>query len=85
MRFEGWNHTPEGYGARFDVQSASLWLRVFFHTPVLDRFAYPALVSRGHGYLRQPLDASAQDLGVVTTPVGASTRLATSRRVPRPR
>lgn len=85
MRLEGWNHIPDGYGARFDVPSAPLWIRVLFHTPVLDRFAYPALVRRGHGYLLPPADTSAQDLGMVTPgwrvdpagyePPGSSVRL----------
>ena len=52
MRLEGWNHIPEGYGASFDIASAPLWLRVWFHTPFLDRWAYPQLVRRGHGCLR---------------------------------
>ena len=51
MRLEGWNHVPEGYGASFDVRSAPLWLRVWFRTPFLDRWAYPQLVRRGLGYL----------------------------------
>jgi hypothetical protein len=40
---------PEGYGATFDVASAPLWLRVWFTTPFVDRFAYPLLVKRGFG------------------------------------
>ena len=58
---------------------------MLFHTPVLDRFAYPALVRRGHGYLLPPADTSAQDLGMVTPgwrvdpagyePPGSSVRL----------
>lgn len=52
MRLEGWNHIPDGYGARFDLPAAPRWLRVLFRTPFLDRFAYPLLVKRGHGYLQ---------------------------------
>ena len=52
MRLEGWNHVPEGYGASFDVAAAPWWLRALYGTPLLDRFAYPLLVRRGHGCLR---------------------------------
>lgn len=52
VRLEGWNHIPAGYGARFDVKAAPLWLRMLFHTPFIDRFAYPLLVRRGRGYLQ---------------------------------
>ena len=48
---EGWNHIPRGYGASFDVASAPWWLRAWFRTPFVDRYAYPRLVRRGHGYL----------------------------------
>jgi len=48
---EGWNVLPRGYGARFDAQAATLWLRLLVGTPFLDRFAYPLLVRRGHAYL----------------------------------
>jgi hypothetical protein len=51
MRLEGWNHIPLGYGARFDVASAPWWLRLWFHTPFIDRFAYPRLVERSLGFL----------------------------------
>lgn len=51
MRLEGWNHVPIGYGASFDVHAAPIWLRVWFHTPFIDRFAYPQMVKRGFGYL----------------------------------
>ena len=65
MRLEGWNHIPEGYGARFDVKAAPLWLRFLFNTPVIDRFAYPLLVKRGHGYLRTSPEWPAERLGDV--------------------
>jgi hypothetical protein len=52
MRLEGWNHVPEGYGASFDVTAAPLWLRLWFRTPFLDRWAHPVMVRRGFGFLR---------------------------------
>jgi hypothetical protein len=51
VRLEGWNHVPNGLGAWFDLAAAPWWLRVWFHTPFVDRFAYPILVRRGHGQL----------------------------------
>lgn len=65
MRLEGWNHIPAGYGARFDVAAAPAWLRMLFHAPFVDRFAYPLLVRRGHGYLQPSPDAAAAELGPV--------------------
>ena len=53
MRLEGWNHIPEGYSATFDAPSAPLWLRMWFRTPFVDRFAYPLMVKGGFGYLRR--------------------------------
>jgi hypothetical protein len=66
VRLEGWNHIPEGYGARFDARSAPGWLRLLFHTPFVDRFAYPLLVQRGHGYLRPSPGVHEQELGSVS-------------------
>lgn len=57
---------PEGYGARFDVRAAPLWLRVLFHTPFIDRFAYPLLVRRGHGYLQAFPEPPPEGLGEVS-------------------
>lgn len=51
MELEGWNSIPDGYGASFDLEAAPLWLRLWFGTPFIDRFAYPVMVRRGHGYL----------------------------------
>ena len=51
MNLDGWNVLPRGYGARFDTRAAPLWLRLLFGTPLLDRFAYPLMVRRGHAYL----------------------------------
>lgn len=51
VKLDGWNAMPRGYGVRFDVDAAPLWLRVFFRTPFIDRFAHPLMVRRGHAYL----------------------------------
>ena len=51
MTLEGWDHVPRGYGATFDVSAAPLWLRIWFRTPFLDRFAHPRMVERGCAYL----------------------------------
>ena len=51
MRLEGWNHIPDGFGAQFDLVAAPWWLPAWFRTPLLDRFAYPVVVRRGHGWL----------------------------------
>ena len=51
MTLEGWNHIPRGDGADFDVTTVPWWLRVWFRTPFVDRYVYPRLVARGHGYL----------------------------------
>jgi hypothetical protein len=51
MELEGWNSIPDGYGASFDTKAAPLWLRLWFNTPLVDRFAYPVMVQRGFGYL----------------------------------
>ena len=61
MTLEGWNHIPHGYGADFDVASAPWWLRLWFGTPFVDRYAYPHLVRRGHGYLTPDLGFPAVD------------------------
>lgn len=51
MELEGWNHVPIGYAADFDVRAAPRWLRLWFRTPFVDRFAYPRMVARGFGHL----------------------------------
>jgi len=51
VELEGWNSIPVGYGAQFDLHGAPWWLRVWFHTPFVDRYAYPAVVRRGFGWL----------------------------------
>lgn len=51
MRLEGWNSIPAGYGATFDLAAAPRWLRVWFQSPLIDRFAYPLLVAFGYGWL----------------------------------
>lgn len=51
MRLEGWNHIPNGYLAEFETQTLPLWLRAWRRIPFVDRFSYPLIVARGHGYL----------------------------------
>ena len=51
VKLNGWNVMPRGYSLRFDVDAAPFWLRAFFRTPFLDRFAHPLMVRRGHAYL----------------------------------
>jgi hypothetical protein len=51
VTLEGWDHVPRGYGAEFDTAAAPWWLRLWFRTPFLDRYAYPRLVTRGLGFL----------------------------------
>lgn len=58
MQLNGWNVIPEGYGVRFEVDAAPLWMRVLFRTPFIDRFAYPLMVRRGLAYL-SPLPGDA--------------------------
>lgn len=48
---EGWNRIPEGYSATFDLAAAPRWLRAWFHSPLIDRFAYRLLVALGYGWL----------------------------------
>lgn len=48
---EGWNHVPAGFAAEFELVGAPWWLRAWFVTPFVDRFAYPVIVRRGHGRL----------------------------------
>jgi hypothetical protein len=61
MELEGWNHVPIGYSAQFDVRSAPAWLRAWFRTPFVDRFAYPRMVDRGFGYLVPHPDVTPDD------------------------
>ena len=65
MRLEGWNTMPDGYGSRFEMSRAPLWLRLWFRTPVLDKFAYPVAVRRGFGYLIADPEWPADRLGEV--------------------
>ena len=65
MRLEGWNTIPDGYGARFETSRTPLWLRLWFRTPVLDKFAYPVVIRRGFGYLTPNLGQPADTLGEV--------------------
>lgn len=63
VRLEGWNSIPERYGADFDLRSAPRWLRLWFHTPILDRYAYPVVVRRGYGWLSPHPGLSANEFG----------------------
>jgi hypothetical protein len=65
MRLEAWNDIPHGYSARYDIKSAPLWLRAVVHTPFVDRFAYPVLLRRGHGYLSPSPAIPAEQLDAV--------------------
>jgi hypothetical protein len=58
MRLVGWNDIPPGYGAQFELDGAPAWLRLWFRTPFLDRFAYPVAVRRGYGWLTPPPGAA---------------------------
>lgn len=66
MRLIGWNDVPAGFGARFEVRSAPLWLRLLFRMKILDRFAYPLVVRRGLGFLRAHDDAPPTQRGTVS-------------------
>jgi hypothetical protein len=61
----GWNSIPDGYGARFELKGAPWWLRVWFHTPFIDRFAYPVVVRRGFGFLGRIPGYADEQLGAV--------------------
>jgi hypothetical protein len=61
----GWNSIPDGYGAHFDLKGAPWWLRVWFHTPFIDRFAYPVVVRRGFGFLGRMPGYTDEQLGAV--------------------
>jgi len=86
---------PDGYGAVFDVRAAPLWLRLLVHTPFIDRFAYPLLVRRGHGYLTRFSGGPSAEPGDITggwrfgTPDhlrrGASVVLTSDEQLPRAR
>lgn len=54
-----------GYGAQFDLHGAAWWLRVWFHTPFLDRYADPVLVRRGYGWLVPHPGLTGDELGPV--------------------
>ena len=51
VTLEGWDHVPRGYGADFVLDDAPWWLRLWFRIPFIDRYAYPKVVARGHGFL----------------------------------
>ena len=54
MRIDGWNNLPGGYGLHWDLERAPTWLRIWFATPVLDRFAFPVLIRRHVAWLVPP-------------------------------
>ena len=56
MTLEGWDHIPRGYGAEFVLDDAPWWLRLWFHTPFIDRYAHPKVVARGYGFLNAHRD-----------------------------
>lgn len=66
MKLEGWNHIPQGYGAEFALREAPWWLRVWFSIPFIDRFAYPIVVRRGHGWLSPMPGLSTEQRGQVS-------------------
>ena len=51
MRIDGWNYVPRGYALAGDLERAPTWLRVWFATPILDRFAFPPLIRRHVAWL----------------------------------
>ena len=65
VELEGWNSIPVGWGASFDLHSARWWLRVWFHTPFVDRYAYPVVVRRGYGWLSPQPGLTDDELGRV--------------------
>ena len=84
MRLQGWNEIPDGYGAWFDLNRAPLWLRLWFRTPFLDRFAYPVVVRRGFGHLTAHPGWSPDQLGEIgpgwrTDPDGRARRPSSRR------
>ncbi|MHB8448863.1 MAG: hypothetical protein ACYDAQ_00085 [Mycobacteriales bacterium] len=51
VRIDGWNWVPRGYGLAWDLSRAPWWLRLWFATPFIDRFAYPVVIRRGYAWL----------------------------------
>ena len=51
MQFSGWNHIPQGYGLKWDLRTAPVWLQCLRVTPFFDRLAYPVMVRRQFAYL----------------------------------
>jgi hypothetical protein len=50
VKIHGWNNIPAGYGLTWDPSQAPRWLRLWLHTPLLDRFAFPVMIRRGHAW-----------------------------------
>lgn len=65
MRLVGWNDIPDGFASSFEISRAPLWLRLWFRTPVLDKFARPVAVRRGFGYLAPDAKLAPEQLGKV--------------------
>lgn len=65
MRLAGWNDIPEGYQPWFEIDRAPLWLRWWFRTPVVEKFAYPVAVRRGFGNLTAQPELLPEQLGEV--------------------
>ena len=58
VRLEGWNRSPDGFGARFDLTDAPCWLRTWFRTPLVDVDQRPLVEARpGAGPCRGELPA----------------------------
>lgn len=51
MRIDGWNWVPRGYGLAGDLSRAPWWLRLWFATPFIDRFAHPVVIRCGYAWL----------------------------------
>ena len=51
VRLAGWNWIPGGYELRWERAAAPWWLRAWFVTPFIDRFAYPVMIRRGYAWL----------------------------------
>src|SRR6266480_7008406 len=79
VRLTGWNSIPAGYGAEFELDGAPWWLRLWFHAPFVDRFAYPVVVRRGYGWLGRMPGYTDDQLGPV--PVSGEFGLMATRRL----
>lgn len=62
MKLLGWNSIPDGYGVVVRLDDSPNWLRFWFHTPYIDRFAYPVMVRRGFARLVPQPGTPGEDL-----------------------